>query len=140
MTSAVRRSRDLSTRPKPGGGEKRRAIARREVPGLLPVRGVTPFVIAGHRNKAAGAFERIAEDRFRLDSLCSRIERRHPQFFEWLAPPPGHEAPAHGDKLALALLRGHHVYRICRAHVVADCAAARPSSADRARRAQPRSP
>ena len=51
-------------------------------------RRILPFVIARHWNEAAGAFERITKDWFGVDGFRPRIEGRHPQFFERLAPPP----------------------------------------------------
>jgi hypothetical protein len=47
--------------PEAGGGKQRRAIGRGEVPWLLPVRGVLPFVVARDRDQAAGTFERALD-------------------------------------------------------------------------------
>jgi hypothetical protein len=105
--------------PQPSSGQQRRTVGRREIPGLLPAGRPLPFVIARHRDKAACTPEGVAEDRLRLDRLRTGVKRRDPQFLERLAPPPRHKPPAHRDEFAPAVLRGHDVDGIRRAHVAA---------------------
>ena len=53
--------------------------------------------------------------RHRLDA---RVEGREPQFLQRLAPPVGHQAPAHWDQIAPALIRNDDISRVGRTDVV----------------------
>lgn len=58
--------------PKTGDRRGRRAVVRREVPGLLAARRVLPLVISRYRNEAPIALERLAKERLVPDRLGAR--------------------------------------------------------------------
>ena len=94
------------TLPK-AGDQENGTIGWREVPGLLAVAGVLPFVCSACWNDAAARLKRSAKGGLFGDCFRAGVESGR-QFFQRLLPPGRYKAPSHPFKAVGIRRRPQH--------------------------------